>query len=90
MPTCVASRCMRMQLLAGGWGGGGEGGFGQKLYACACGCWLGGGGGGEGGFGQKLYACALFIILWVGSRNLVLDDAGFSIPNGILLVKSPH
>ena len=27
---------------------------------------------------------------WVGSRNVVLEDAGFSIPNGVFLAKSPH
>ena len=42
------------------------------------------------GFGQKLYACALFIIDGAGSRNVVLEDAGFSIRNGAFLAKSPH
>ena len=37
----------------------------------------------RGGWVTKLYACALFIIDEVGSRNMVLDDAGFSIPNGV-------
>ena len=34
-------------------------------------------------FSQKLYACALFIIDGLGSRNVVLDDAGFSNPNSV-------
>ena len=33
---------------------------------------------------RTLYNC------WVGPRNVVLDDAGFSIQNGVFLAKSPH
>ena len=39
------------------------------------------------GWVTKLYTCALFII---GSLNVVLDDAGFSISNSAFLVKFPH
>ena len=46
---------------------------------------------GGGGWVTNYYACALFIIDGLGHvRNVVLDDAGFSIPNGVFLAKSLH
>ena len=53
-----------------------------------------GGGGGRGLVGVCVRAWIACIrmraqLLWVGSRNVVSDSAGFSISNAVVLAKSP-
>ena len=41
------------------------------------------------GLGNETIRMCSIYNWWVGSRNVVLNDAGFSIPNGVLLANFP-